>query len=60
MAATAEFVDRSIAWTGNNAAISELSEQELRRFAANGHRLLLKLEKDSITLAGDDPSVLLK
>ncbi len=56
----AEFVDRVHSWTGNNAAISELSEQELRRLCRERPPIVAELEKDSITLAGDDPSVLLK
>jgi predicted nucleotidyltransferase len=56
----AEFVDRIHSWTGNRASISELSEPELRKLRRERPPIVQELERDSVTLAGDETGVLLK
>jgi predicted nucleotidyltransferase len=46
-------------WTGNHAGISEVGEDELARLAAERPPVVAELERDAVTLAGDDPRRLL-
>jgi len=47
------------AWTGNHAALSEVSAADVRRLRREGPRVVEELRRDAITLAGPEPSELL-
>ena len=46
-------------WTGNHAALSEVSAADLRRLRRERPRVIDELRRDAIALAGPDPAELL-
>jgi predicted nucleotidyltransferase len=53
------FSDHVHAWTGNHAAISEVSASDVRRLRRERPPVLEELRRDAITLAGPTPGELL-
>lgn len=51
--------DRVHAWTGNHAALSEVSAADVRRLRREHPPVVEELRRDAITLAGPQPSELL-
>lgn len=47
------------AWTGNHAALSEVSAADVRRLRRERPRVVEELRRDAITLTGPEPSELL-
>lgn len=52
--------DHVLAWTGNHAAISEVSAADLRRLRRERPPVVEELRRDAITLAGPAPADLLR
>lgn len=50
--------DHVLAWTGNHAGLSEVSEGDVRRLQRERPPVVRELSGDAITIAGPDPSKL--
>jgi hypothetical protein len=48
-----------LAWTGNHAGLSEISETDTRRLRRERPPIVEELGRDAITIAGPEPSKLL-
>jgi predicted nucleotidyltransferase len=55
----ARLADRVLAWTGNHAGLSEISETDTRRLRRERPPIVEELGRDAITIAGPEPSKLL-
>lgn len=51
--------DHVLAWTGNHAGLSEVSETEVRRLRRERPPIVEDLSEDAITIAGPEPADLL-
>jgi DNA-binding transcriptional ArsR family regulator len=51
--------DRVLAWTGNHAGLSEVSERDLRRLRRERPPVVAELSRDAITIVGPAPAELL-
>jgi predicted nucleotidyltransferase len=56
----ASLSDRVLAWTGNHAGVSEISEADLRRLRRERPPIVEELGQDAITIAGPEPAELLR
>jgi predicted nucleotidyltransferase len=50
--------ERVLAWTGNHAGLSEVSEPDVRRLRSDRPPVVDELLRDAITIAGPEPSTL--
>lgn len=50
--------ERTLAWTGNHAGLSEVSERDLRRLRRERPPVVSELSRDAITIAGSEPKAL--
>jgi hypothetical protein len=48
-----------LAWTGNHAGLSEVSETDVRRLRRERPPVVEELRRDAITVAGPEPAELL-
>jgi predicted nucleotidyltransferase len=55
-----ELSDQVLAWTGNHAGLSEISEADIRRLRREQPKIVDELRHDAITIAGPDPTDLLR
>jgi predicted nucleotidyltransferase len=55
----AQLSDHVLAWTGNHAALSEVSEADTRRLRRERPPIVDELGHDAITIAGPEPAELL-
>ncbi|HZQ65020.1 MAG TPA: nucleotidyltransferase domain-containing protein [Gaiellaceae bacterium] len=50
--------DHVLAWTGNHAGLSEVSERDVRRLGRERPPVVCELSRDAITIAGPEPAEL--